>query len=333
MRAAATATLLLLVSHAVAFQVTTFGREPILTRQFGKKVKRGTLGEVAAEGGPPPRSPTRPNPSKKSSGTVSPALAEWAASESDKVAVESPTTTSDASDADTFTPFEELTKKSSRRAKQSARKEEEKERDQAVLRIISNIEEKLEEKASLEDILNGIRPLLTIAGGKQLRRLTASAKQVDYRLAWVGGDDSLSHIGTGLHKVPLARMQEVFLTCQGRNRIELLEVIRIIGPFPNVRNILSGDSSVTSCEEMTEWEIVMDSMTDGTGKEILAGTEDNIRRVKLHVYFADHSAILAVVPPESGGLREDPLEEGGAHALLFVRDNDMEAKLEKLRVN
>lgn len=329
----ASAALLLLVSHAAAFQLTTFCRKPLLTRQFGKKVKRGILGEVGAEGGNPPKRPTRPNPSKKSSGNVSPALAEWAASASNKIIVDSPTTTLGASDADTFTPFEEPTKKSSRRAKQAARKDEEKERDQAVLRIITNIEEILEEKASLGDILNSIRPLLRITGGKQLRQLTASAKQVDYRLAWVGGDDSLSYIGTGLHKVPLARMQEVFLTCQGRNRIEILEVIRIIGPFPNVRNILRGDSSVTSSEEMTEWEIVMDSMTDGTGKEILAGTEDNIRRVKLHVYFADPSAILAVVPPESGGLREDPLEDDGAHALLFVRENDMEAKLEKLRVN
>ena len=329
----ATATLLLLLSHAVAFQQTTFGRKALLTQQFGKKIKRGTLGEVAAEGGTPSRKPTPPKSSKKRSGNVSPALAEWAASASDQVIVNSPTETSDASGADIFTSFEEPTKKSSRRAKQSARKEEENERDQAIIRVITNIEEMLEEKASLEDILNGIRPLLTISGGRQLRQLTASAKQVDYRLAWVGGDDSLSYIGTGLHKVPLARMQEVFLTCQGRNRIEMLEVIRIIGPFPNVRNILRGDSSVTSSEEMTKWEIAMDSMTDGTGKEILAGTKDNIRRVTLHVYFADPSAILAVVPPESGGLREDPLEDDGAHALLFVRENDMEAKLEKLRVN
>ena len=84
---------------------------------------------------------------------------------------------------------------------------------------------------------------------------------------------------------------------------------------------------------MAEWEIVMDSMVDGTGKEILAGTDDNIRRVKLQVYFADPNAILAVVPPESGGLREDPLEDDGVNVLLFVREDDLEAKLDTLRVS
>jgi hypothetical protein len=265
---------------------------------------------------------------------VSPALAEWAESASDGVVeVESPTITEDA---DTFSPFEEPTKKesSSRRAKQSARKEEENERDQAVLRILSDLEDNLEKKATLDDILDGIRHLLSIAGENTLRQLTASSKEVNYRLVWVGGDDSLTYIGTGLHKVPLARMQEVFLTLQGRSRIELTEVIRIIGPFPNVRNILQGDSSVKSFEEnFVEWEIVMDSMIDGTGKEILAGTEDNIRRVMLQVYLADSNAILAVVPPGSGGFREDPLEDNGAHVLLFVREDDLDAKLEMLRVN
>jgi hypothetical protein len=331
MRAAVT--LLLFVSHTVAFHVSTFGRRPHLIPQWAKKVKRGELGKVAVDVAP--KSPKRSKPSKKSSGTVSPALAEWAASASnDLVKVESPVITSDA---DTFTPFVEPTNKkslSSRRAKQSARKEEEKERDQAVLRMLTGLEDKLEKKATLEDILNGIRPLLSIAGGTNLRQLTASAKRVNYRLAWVGGNDSLTYIGTGLHKVPLARMQEVFLTLHGRNRIELLEVIRIIGPFPNVRNILQGDSSVKSSQDnFVEWEIVMDSMIDGTGKEILAGTEDNVRRVKLQVYMADSNAILAVVPPESGGFREDPLEDDGAHALLFVREDDLDAKLEMLRVN
>jgi hypothetical protein len=77
----------------------------------------------------------------------------------------------------------------------------------------------------------------------------------------------------------------------------------------------------------------MDSMIDGTGKEITAGTDDNIRRVKLHVHFADPSAILAVVPPESGNVREDPLEDNGSHALLFVREDDLEAKLDMMRVS
>jgi hypothetical protein len=67
----------------------------------------------------------------------------------------------------------------------------------------------------------------------------------------VGSEDAISHIGTGLHKVPLARLQEVFLSALGtttskksnknnnnKNRIELSEVIRLLGPFPNVKRTL-----------------------------------------------------------------------------------------------
>lgn len=236
--------------------------------------------------------------------------------------------------ANMYTPFGKETKKNTRRVKQSARKQEDEQRDAKVNAILDNLNTVLEEtKNSLDDILNAIRPILSQQSGN-LRLLTAG-KQYNYRLAWVGSDDALCHVGTGLHKVPLARMQEVFLSCQGKGRLEILEVISILGPFPNVRNTLQGDASNVKKidDQVTEWEIVMDSMIDGSGKEILAGTSDNIRRVKLQVHFADPSAILAVVPPESGSVREDPLEDNGAHALLFVREDDLDDKLDKMRVS
>ena len=62
----------------------------------------------------------------------------------------------------------------------------------------------------------------------------------------MGSDVAICHVGTGLHKVPLARLQEVFLSCLGRNRLEVLEVIRILGPFPNVKNVLQGAAKVGS---------------------------------------------------------------------------------------
>ena len=330
-----TGLLLLLLSAlpTTAFHILTTSARPS-TRQWGKKVKRSELGQLAADGIVSPKKTVAP-PKKKSTkgGTVSPALAEWAKQAPESAAAtEEPVdqdTTSDA--AATFTSFKEAPK-TSRRQKQSARKEEEKERQETVLSTLETLDELLQEKsgATLDDILGAIRPLIDLSSDN-LRVLTAGAKQLDYRLAWVGGDDCLVHIGTGLHKVPLARMQEVFLTLKGRNRIELLEVIRILGPFPNVLNILQGDSKAKPSQPATEWEIVMDSMVDGTGKEILAGTEDNVRRVNLQVYFCDPNAILAVVPPESG-LRDDPLQENGANVLLFVREDDLDAKLEMLRV-
>lgn len=341
---------LLPAAHAFAFHPlvaptssTTSRRRPSM---LAKKKKKSVLGEVVASGGavPKTRSTKRTAAPKKSAGSsVSPALAEWASTtdgstttiDSQPTESVATTVTNNVESADVYTPFQkEETKKNTRRVKQSARKQEEQQRDAQVNAILENLNTVLSEtKNSLDEILHAIRPILAQPGGN-LRLLTAG-KVYNYRLAWVGSDDALCHLGTGLHKVPLARMQEVFLTCQGKGRLEILEVISILGPFPNVRNTLQGDASKLQKldDQVTEWEIAMDSMIDGSGKEILAGTNDNIRRVQLQVHFADPSAILAVVPPESGGVRDDPLEDDGAHALLFVREDDLDAKLDMMRVS
>lgn len=212
---------------------------------FAKKKKKSVLGEVAASGGvvPKTRNIKRTTSTKKSVGaSVSPALAEWASTIADETNVEpaesvsATTTVKEDVSANVYTPFEKKeTKKSTRRVKQSARKQEDAQRDAQVSAIIDNINTVLEEtKNSLDEILNAIRPILSQTSGNL--RLLTGGKEYNYRLAWVGSDDALCHVGTGSHKVPLARMQEVFLTCQGKGRVEILEVISILGPFPNVRN-------------------------------------------------------------------------------------------------
>mmetsp|Transcript_29249 Transcript_29249/g.32843 ORF Transcript_29249/g.32843 Transcript_29249/m.32843 type:complete len:272 (+) Transcript_29249:177-992(+) len=208
------------------------------------------------------------------------------------------------------------------------------------------LQEILEEKSgNVRDILNVVQELLLIDDqlslsqpskkSNDLRQLLMSKERTDYRLSWVGGDDAICHIGTGLHKVPLARMQEVFLNCIGSNRIEILEVISLLGPFPNVKNILQGTTRMINDKgSNADVQIVMDKMFDGTGSEILAGTDDNIRRVDLQIAFCDERVIVAVVPPE--GQNKDnkinPLDDDGKRVLLFVKENKLDEKLDALRV-
>ena len=85
-------------------------------------------------------------------------------------------------------------------------------------------------------------------------------------------------------------------------------------------------------EDIAGMKITYDSMVDGTGKEIMAGTADNIRRADLQVYFADEEAIVAVVPPKSG-FRDDPLEANGSNVLVFLREKELDEKLDALRVS
>mmetsp|Transcript_44285 Transcript_44285/g.106687 ORF Transcript_44285/g.106687 Transcript_44285/m.106687 type:complete len:365 (+) Transcript_44285:252-1346(+) len=316
---------------------------------FGKNSKKGRLGGLVEEGGavatPAPRSRSSSSPPSKkksnrssgkggdSSATIAPGLTEWM------------TQQDGGSETETVAKVEtKKNKKSDRREQQSIRKEQDEKRNAMVEAAIKTLEEALEENGNLDGILSAVRGLVQLgdassAGNASLKTLLSAKTRSDYRLAWVGGDDAVCHLGTGLHKVPLARLQEIFLSSMGRNRIEVSEVIRILGPFPNVRNILQGSTKVgaTKGADVESMNIVMDSMVDGTGKEILAGTEDNIRRVNLQIYFSDEKAIVAVVPPDTtdGGspARSDPLEDNGAHVLVFVREEELDDKLDQLRVS
>lgn len=239
-----------------------------------------------------------------------------------------------------------------RRVKQSQRNQQEEERQAQMDVAVTALEEALDgtKKNNLDEILNAVQELLALPSSPSAkdnpRLLLGGKRRYNYRLAWAGSDDAICHVGTGLHKVPLARLQEVFWSCMGKNRVELLEVIRILGPFPNVRNTLQGNvkllkssnnnnnkSALDDDASVTTMNIVMDSMVDGTGKEIMAGKEENVRRVDLELYFADERAMVAVVPPEDGSRRADPLENKGFNVLVFLQEEDLDEKLDSLRVS
>ena len=324
---------------------------PSFSWELYGKVKRGKgLGTLAEDGVAVSKSKTRRTPkrsanskSKKNApaeGNISPALAEWMASQEGEDggdSLEAPATVTPNESGDevaSFQTFEKDTKANRRRVKQNARKEQDEKRNSKIDESIDALEAALEESNNLDEILFAVKSLLTLPSGN-LRQLVAGKQKFNYRLAWVGSDDAICHVGTGLHKVPLARLQEVFMSCLGKSRLEILEVIRILGPFPNVKNTLQGNAKLEKSydDNVRGLQIVMDSMVDGTGKEILAGTDDNIRRVNLQIYFCDERAIVAVVPPEEGdGLRANPLEDNGKNVLVFIRDDEMDDKLNALRV-
>lgn len=363
-RCASALLLLLGLQSAISFQPSFSTSTTIsTTTALWGKVKRGKLGREVDQEAASSRTKISSSSTKKktssasSSGgnaNISPALAEWMAQQEDTSSqnadIESTADTLDSllaeedeeESASTYTKFDKgkKNKKSATttRIKQSARKAAEDARDERVEQIVKLLQEKLEEKSkgssSIEEILTPIRELLELPT-MNFKQLTAGAQRQDFRLAWVGSDDAICHVGTGLHKVPLARLQEVFLSFMGRNRIEVQEVIRILGPFPNVKNTLQGDSTFNRKEDAVEWKVTWDSMVDGTGNEILAGKQENVRRVDLQVYFSSPSVVVAVVPPEIDNMsarRADPLEENGKHVLLFVREDNLVDQLEMLRV-
>mmetsp|Transcript_29248 Transcript_29248/g.32842 ORF Transcript_29248/g.32842 Transcript_29248/m.32842 type:complete len:423 (+) Transcript_29248:17-1285(+) len=280
--------------------------------------------------------------------SISPALAQWM----ETAEGQKEDTSADVMIVDSIDDDDKKVKKKVKRQRPQSKKlrrQSQRGNDVRQIKIDSTLDclqEILEEKSgNVRDILNVVQELLLIDDqlslsqpskkSNDLRQLLMSKERTDYRLSWVGGDDAICHIGTGLHKVPLARMQEVFLNCIGSNRIEILEVISLLGPFPNVKNILQGTTRMINDKgSNADVQIVMDKMFDGTGSEILAGTDDNIRRVDLQIAFCDERVIVAVVPPE--GQNKDnkinPLDDDGKRVLLFVKENKLDEKLDALRV-
>lgn len=345
---------LCVVTFCDALVSSSFGR-PIRKSTFLLGKKRGNLRDLASmaeEDGMTRRKAPRKTVKKKkkssnAAGGVSPLLAEWAAQDETTTATEEEATAEEAVvdvmavAPDEYVPFERAPKKGSnknRRARQTEREQRDKRFDKAIKSIVEELNDTIAEGSNnLDDILRVIQKLLKQETElPRLRQLSASASSKSFRLAWVGSDDAICHIGTGLHKIALARLQEVFLTLPGRNRWLLYEVISVLGPFPNVRNTLDAKSSIANYNDSSNslrWRIDIESMIDGTGKELLAGKAENERKVDLQVVFADPNVIVAVVPLDDKAPRQDPLEDKGKHVLVFVAEDDLDNKLDQLRVS
>jgi hypothetical protein len=335
---------------AHGFQISSPSKSSFVALE-ARNVKRQSLGSILADTGeavvPTPKrskkaSKISKNDKRKVTGDagVSSDLASWAASgdtaaSGSNEAVAAPTV--DEVEAASFAPFVKE-KKSERRSRQTERVKVDKKQLEATKKITDQLDQILSEgKNNLEEILSVIKSLMEQEQESMpFKTLVASSSlKSTYRLAWVGSDDAICHIGTGLHKVPLARLQEVFLMLKGKSKLEMYEVISIFGPFPNVRNTLMGSCSVGSSATAgpkAMWKINWESMIDGTGKE-LAGKDQSQQSVDLQVYFADTNAILAVVPSSDGEVRKDPLEVNGANVLLFIREDDLDEKLDALRAS
>ena len=259
---------------------------------------------------------------KKGSPVISADLAEWAASTGETGKVEDVAKTEE--DSPKLKNNKKKLQKEEKKLKQMQRRaESEAMREKEALIIESLGEIFQEEERDLNVILDRLRELSSLQG-TEMRRISAGSTRVDFKMVWAGSDAAICHLGSGLHKVPLARLQEVFMTI-GKKRIEVNEVIRILGPFPNVKNILKGDTAV----EKDILNVKYTSMVDGTGKEILAGKAENVQRLSLDVVYASDEAIIFAVPDE---LRDEVFDDNGSSLLVFFKEEDINYELEALRV-
>ena len=147
----------------------------------------------------------------------------------------------------------------------------------------------------------------------------------DWRLAFVTSDEVLGAVGTGLHKVPFTRMEDTFITFGGSRSsgkaVETIEVLRVLGPFPNVRNTLTGTFQTQGPNALS---ITYSSLVDGTGKQITSGSAATDRAISIGILFAGTS-LLVLEPKTSTASKETQL-------MIFAKEDNLEGALSALRV-
>jgi hypothetical protein len=323
---------------------------PSTTALFGVNRKKGNLTKNISSGGVSTKSKTKSSTGAGSAAKpvqVSSSLSQWAATLDGATA---PTSTVATATKDSTTLPPEKNTKQTKKGKQDTSSSSTSRRERSQLRqaenaaktaqintLLANIQELISSNnLDVDDLLGYIQQLIN-EGSQTSFKALLNQKAGDYSLSWVGSDEAICHLGTGLHKVPLARLQDIFFTIgrdgSGQTKtVQVMEVIRILGPFPNVRNTLQG--SVVEMKKGENGEDVIkicyDSMMDGLGKEISAGKEGNLRYVDLNVLYADENAIVCVVPSEEDYISR-PFGEKGKNVLLFIKEDDLSYRLEELR--
>jgi len=142
----------------------------------------------------------------------------------------------------------------------------------------------------------------------------------DWRLVWARSDAGLGQLGTGLWRVPLARLEDIFISLYRKskkeNYVRLTEIIRVLGPFPNVKNSLHGDFASQNDDSLT---LNYRSGTDGTGKPLTG----KARSVDFDII---HSSSRLLV------LRCIGLSTNEEEWLVFEPETDLVGALQRLRV-
>jgi len=172
--------------------------------------------------------------------------------------------------------------------------------------------------------------------------VTAGGIKGDYQLVFVTSDEALCAVGSGLHKVFATKMEDLFISFgpsymqaeSGAFGLETAEILRVFGPFPNIRNTFAGDFKCGVGDGGSSNSNVVlsyDTMVNGLSQKIKAPDGKDTRRMKGRIPYAN-SAGLIYIPNEAQG-------EGGeadkAPLLIFqkLRKGELDLKFKELRVD
>lgn len=139
-----------------------------------------------------------------------------------------------------------------------------------------------------------------------------------WALRWVPSVAALDTIGTGLHAMPGTTFEDLFLSIgtEKSKKVEANEVLRVFGPFPSVRNILSGSYAYDPSKN-GRLRISFNEMIDGLGSRIAAKDGSTERVIDLATKYAGSQALILAA---------------GSEVLVFEKVQSVREELVRLRV-
>eukprot|EP00617_Octactis_speculum_P021279 CAMPEP_0185745138 /NCGR_PEP_ID=MMETSP1174-20130828/3412_1 /TAXON_ID=35687 /ORGANISM="Dictyocha speculum, Strain CCMP1381" /LENGTH=217 /DNA_ID=CAMNT_0028418949 /DNA_START=93 /DNA_END=746 /DNA_ORIENTATION=- len=145
----------------------------------------------------------------------------------------------------------------------------------------------------------------------------------DWKLLFASSDEAIETVGTGLQKMPLTRLMDIFVSLSRPSSLETSEILRVLGPFPNVRNTLAGSFS---CKGGVI-NFTYNTMVDGMGNELKGPGGELTREIQGKLGHVNND--LMVIFPENKESDTTDQEQ----ILVFKREPDLQAQFRELRVD
>lgn len=182
-------------------------------------------------------------------------------------------------------------------------------------------------RSSLSQLVCRMNSLLDKIGEFKPSSITTAMKG-DWKLAFVDSAEAIHEVGSGLGKLPGSSILDLFASFDASGAVKVQEVVRVVGPFPNVRNELSGTWEYSEKAAGFEGDSVSEprlrctynEMVDGRNKRTTAATGFKVKTVELDVQYVDRDVLVVFVA------------QGGSPTLrlVFEKELQMTAEIGKL---
>lgn len=186
--------------------------------------------------------------------------------------------------------------KKAAKAEDSAAKREQRKKVNAILDgLFDQIESEKRDLKSMNEMLDKI--------GEFKPEAVSPALKGDWKLVFVDTAEAINQVGSALGKLPGSSIVDLFATFNVKGGVDIQEVVRVAGPFPTVRNLLSGTweykdkAAGFTGDSVSEprLQCTYTEMVDGRNQKTTLETGFKQKVVQLDVRYVDSDVLVAFI--------------------------------------